>query len=188
MDAPSQRNRAHRQSAEQKPGCQLRTSRTRGRKPPRHRCCRHSRPHRWRPALHRGNDTFHRGGRDELEFNSDPGDTAGLLLARLDRLGVDAKEIAQIAATIGREFDRSLLCMIADKPAEEVVSALGRLAASQIVLPGRSLRGGNFLFRHALIQEAAYQSLLLSRRRQYHKRIAEVLELVFLKSLRSQPS
>ena len=92
----------------------------------------------------------------------------GSLLARLDRLGVDTKEIAHIAATIGREFDRSLLCMIADKPEKEVAAALDRLAASQIVLPGGSLRGG-FLFRHALIQEAAYQSLLLSRRRQYHK-------------------
>jgi len=56
----------------------------------------------------------------------------GSLLARLDRLGVDAKEIAQIAATIGREFDRSLLCMIADKPEKGVDEALDRLTASQI--------------------------------------------------------
>jgi predicted ATPase len=92
----------------------------------------------------------------------------GSLLARLDRLGPDAKEIAQIAAAIGREFGRSLLCMIADKPEEEVSAALNRLMSSQIVLPGSSLRADRFLFRHALIQEAAYQSLLLSRRRQYH--------------------
>ena len=111
----------------------------------------------------------------------------GSLLARLDRLGVDAKEIAQIAATIGREFDRSLLCMIADKPEKEVGAALDRLAASQIVLPGGSLRGGGFLFRHALIQEAAYQSLLLSRRRQYHKRIAEILDSRFPEIATAQP-
>jgi predicted ATPase/class 3 adenylate cyclase len=111
----------------------------------------------------------------------------GSLLARLDRLGVDAKEIAQIAATIGREFDRSLLCMIADKPEKEVGAALQRLAASQIVLPGGSLRGGGFLFRHALIQEAAYQSLLLSRRRQYHKRIAEILDSRFPEIATAQP-
>jgi class 3 adenylate cyclase len=111
----------------------------------------------------------------------------GSLLARLDRLGVDAKEIAQVAATIGREFDRSLLCMIADKPEKEVAAALDRLSASQIVLPGGSLRGGGFLFRHALIQEAAYQSLLLSRRRQYHKKIAEFLDRSFPEIASSQP-
>jgi class 3 adenylate cyclase len=111
----------------------------------------------------------------------------GSLLARLDRLGLEAKDIAQIAATIGREFDRSLLCMIADKPEEEVTAALDRLIASQIVVPGRSLRTGGLLFRHALIQEAAYQSLLLSRRRQYHKRIAEFLDTRFPELASSQP-
>ena len=77
--------------------------------------------------------------------------------------------------------------MIADKPEKEVAAALDRLAASQIVLPGGSLRGGGFLFRHALIQEAAYQSLLLSRRRQYHKRIAEILDSRFPEIATAQP-
>jgi class 3 adenylate cyclase/tetratricopeptide (TPR) repeat protein len=111
----------------------------------------------------------------------------GSLLARLDRLGADAKEVAQIAATIGRQFDRNLLSMLADKTEEKLVSALDRLVASQIVLPGGSLRRGSYLFRHALIQEAAHQSLLLSRRRQYHKRIAEVLDSHFPEIAAAQP-
>ena len=111
----------------------------------------------------------------------------GSLLARLDRLGADAKEVAQIAATIGRQFDRNLLSMLADKAEEKVVSALDRLVASQIVLPGGSLPRGSYSFRHALIQEAAYQSLLLSRRRQYHKRIAEVLDSHFPEIAAAQP-
>jgi class 3 adenylate cyclase/tetratricopeptide (TPR) repeat protein len=111
----------------------------------------------------------------------------GSLLARLDRLGADSKEVAQIAATIGREFDRRLLGLLADKTEEQMVSSLDRLVASQIVLPGGSLRKGGYLFRHALIQEAAYQSLLLSRRRQYHKRIAEVLDSHFPEIAAAQP-
>jgi class 3 adenylate cyclase/tetratricopeptide (TPR) repeat protein len=111
----------------------------------------------------------------------------GSLLARLDRLGADAKEVAQIAATIGREFDQKLLGMLADEAEDKVALALDRLVASQIVLPGASLRRGAYLFRHALIQEAAYQSLLLSRRRQYHKRIAEILESHFPEIAAGQP-
>jgi class 3 adenylate cyclase len=111
----------------------------------------------------------------------------GSLLARLDRLGADAKEVAQIAATIGREFNRNLLGRLADKTEEKVASALDRLVASQIMLPGGSLRKGGYLFRHALIQEAAYQSLLLSRRRQYHKRIAEILDSDFPEIAAAQP-
>jgi class 3 adenylate cyclase/tetratricopeptide (TPR) repeat protein len=111
----------------------------------------------------------------------------GSLLARLDRLGADTKEVAQIAATIGREFDRNLLAMLADKAEEQVASALDRLVASQIVLPSGSLRRGSYLFRHTLIQEAAYQSLLLSRRRQYHKRIAEILDSRFPEIAAAQP-
>jgi class 3 adenylate cyclase/tetratricopeptide (TPR) repeat protein len=111
----------------------------------------------------------------------------GSLLARLDRLGPDTKEVAQIAATIGREFDRSLLGMVADNSDDKLALALDRLTASQIVLPGGAVRSGLYMFRHALIQEAAYQSLLLSRRRQYHKQIAETLNRHFPSLAAAQP-
>jgi class 3 adenylate cyclase/tetratricopeptide (TPR) repeat protein len=97
------------------------------------------------------------------------------LLARLDRLGPGAKELAQIAAVIGREFGAALLRAVTGKPAEALAIDLERLVASEIVLSAGGAPDG-YMFRHALIQDAAYQSLLLSRRRQYHGAIAEALE------------
>jgi predicted ATPase len=100
------------------------------------------------------------------------------LLARLDRLGLNAKELAQIAAVIGREFGAALLRAVTGQPAEALAMELGRLVTAEIVLPGGSAPDG-YTFRHALIQDAAYQSLLLSRRREYHGKIAETLEREF---------
>ena len=98
------------------------------------------------------------------------------LLARLDRLGGEARELAQLAAVIGREFDIQLLCAITDKRREALGPSLDRLVGSEIVLPASSARYGAYVFRHALIQEAAYQSLLLARRRPYHRDVACALE------------
>src|SRR6516162_5726277 len=95
------------------------------------------------------------------------------LLARLDRLGGEARELAQLAAVIGREFDVQLLCAITDKKKGDISPSLDRLVRSEIVLPARD---DAYVFRHALIQEAAYQSLLLVRRRQYHRDVADALE------------
>lgn len=109
------------------------------------------------------------------------------LLARLDRLGPEIKEIAQIAAVIGREFGSDLLSAVAGKSEDTLAPALDRLVASQITLPAGSAQAGAYVFRHALIQDAAYQSLLLSRRRQYHSEIARALERRFPEAAESQP-
>jgi class 3 adenylate cyclase/tetratricopeptide (TPR) repeat protein len=98
------------------------------------------------------------------------------LLARLDRLGGEAREVAQLAAVIGREFDVQLLCTITDKESGALAPSLDRLVGSEIVLPAGSAQYGAYVFRHALIQDAAYQSLLLARRRQYHRDVARALE------------
>ena len=109
------------------------------------------------------------------------------LLARLDRLGSDAKEVAQLAAVIGREFGGALLSAVSGKPNDEVDRSLQRLVASEIVLPTGPAQDGVYAFRHALIQDASYQSLLLSRRRQYHGEIARTLEQQFAEVAESQP-
>jgi class 3 adenylate cyclase/tetratricopeptide (TPR) repeat protein len=109
------------------------------------------------------------------------------LLARLDRLGGDAKEVAQLGAVIGREFGGALLGAVIGKPKDGVDRCLQRLVATEIVLPPGAAIGGVFAFRHALIQDAAYQSLLLSRRRQYHGEIARTLEQSFPDIAENQP-
>src|SRR5262249_61671942 len=80
------------------------------------------------------------------------------------------------AAQTGREFAIELLSAITKKTPEAISSTLEQLIGSQVVLPAGSTRYGSYAFRHALIQEAAYQSLLLARRRRYHRDVARALE------------
>jgi len=109
------------------------------------------------------------------------------LAARLDRLGADARETAQLGAVIGREFSSSLVAAVAGKELMAVDNAVQRLVASEIVLPQGRAGEITHAFRHALIQDAAYQSLLLSRRRQYHARVAQALEQHFPSLAETQP-
>ena len=98
----------------------------------------------------------------------------GSLMSRLDRLNVDAKSIAQIASVIGRDFDKELLAKVAKRDSQELQASLEQLQAAQI-LTRSALDPDGFTFRHALIQDAAYHSLLSSRRRAYHDILAETL-------------
>lgn len=104
-----------------------------------------------------------------------PDSLQGSLMTRLDRLPTTAKEVAQIASVIGREFDRDLLSKIAGLDERTLEGALAHLETSQIVVAGGALRNDALVFRHALIQDAAYQSLLNRRRRHFHENIAKVL-------------
>ncbi len=97
------------------------------------------------------------------------------LAERLDRLG-SAKELAQAAAVIGQDFDERLLAAIIDRPESQQKRELEQLAAAEIIGRRGSELPTSYSFRHALIQEAAYQSLLKAKRRDYHRRIAESLE------------
>lgn len=118
-----------------------------------------------------------------------PDTLQGSLMARLDRLDAEAREIAQIGATIGREFSTSLLARLAGRDEDELAAPLARLVAAEIVVPATvdSFVGPSHVFRHVLIQEAAYQSLLLARRRQYHAAAAEALEAHFPETAAVQP-
>ena len=97
------------------------------------------------------------------------------LLARLDRLA-PVKEVAQIGAAIGREFSHELLAAVADRPEAELQAALDQLVASELVFRRGAPPEATYSFKHALVQDAAYGSLLKSRRQQLHARIAQVLE------------
>ena len=97
------------------------------------------------------------------------------LLARLDRLA-PVKEVAQIGAAIGREFSHALLAAVADRPEAELRAALDQLVASELVFRRGTPPEATYSFKHALVQDAAYGTLLKSRRQQLHARIAKVLE------------
>jgi class 3 adenylate cyclase/tetratricopeptide (TPR) repeat protein/ABC-type lipoprotein export system ATPase subunit len=103
-----------------------------------------------------------------------PDSLQGSLMARLDRLTAVAKEVAQVASVIGREFDRGLLSKVAGLDDRALDGALHQLMSTQLVVVGGVVRDA-LVFRHALIQDTAYQSLLSRRRRYYHEAIARAL-------------
>jgi len=97
------------------------------------------------------------------------------LMARLDRLG-PAKELAQIGAAIGREFSHGLMAAVAGKPEAEVQPALDRLVAAGLLFRQGSPPHATYLFKHALVQDAAYGTLLRGPRQELHARIAAATE------------
>ena len=108
------------------------------------------------------------------------------LMARLDRLG-PAKEVAQIGAAIGREFSRTLLSTVARKEEADLQAALDRLTGAGLLFRQGEPPHATYLFKHGLVQDAAYSTLLRERRRALHARIAEVLEKQFPEIVESQP-
>jgi predicted ATPase len=108
------------------------------------------------------------------------------LMARLDRLG-PAKEVAQIGAAIGREFSHALLAAVARKPEAELQSALDRLGAAGLLFRQGVSPHATYLFKHALVQDAAYGTLLRSHRQQLHGRIVTTLEEEFPEIIEMQP-
>jgi class 3 adenylate cyclase/tetratricopeptide (TPR) repeat protein len=108
------------------------------------------------------------------------------LMARLDRLG-PAKEVAQIAATIGRQFAHALLAAVAPASPGELDSALARLTEANLVFPQNRAIEPTYSFKHALTRDVAYDSLLRARRRDLHERIARILEERFPALAEAEP-
>jgi predicted ATPase len=108
------------------------------------------------------------------------------LLARLDRLG-PAKELAQIGAVIGREFSHALLAAVLRKPDDELQPVVERLMAAGLLFRQGLPPHATYLFKHALVQDAAYGTLLRDPRRALHARIAETLESQFTEITENQP-
>ena len=115
-----------------------------------------------------------------------PASLQASLMARLDRLG-PAKEVAQISAAIGREFSLSLLAAVVRKPETDINSALDRLFHAGLLFRQGVPPHATYLFKHALVQDAAYGTLLRQPRRALHARIAETLEDQFAEIAENQP-
>src|SRR5438105_12124059 len=107
-------------------------------------------------------------------------------MARLDRLA-SVRLVAQIGAAIGREFSYQLLHAVCGLPDDELQAALARLVASELVFQSGTPPDAIYTFKHALVQEAAYGSLLRNTRRQLHGRIGDALEALFPQLMDAQP-
>ncbi len=104
-----------------------------------------------------------------------PTSLKALLMARLDQLG-SGKEVAQASSVIGREFSFEMLQAVAGPPATRLEQGLAELAQSGLIVPDGTPPNATYVFRHVLIQDAAYTSMLRDRRRGFHLRYAEALE------------
>jgi class 3 adenylate cyclase/predicted ATPase len=108
------------------------------------------------------------------------------LMARLDRLA-SVREVAQVGAVIGREFTHELLAAATGFPQAELEHATGQLVTAGLVFRRGGGADTSYAFKHALVQDAAYSSLLLSRRQQLHARIATILEERFPEIVATEP-
>jgi class 3 adenylate cyclase/predicted ATPase len=108
------------------------------------------------------------------------------LMARLDRLG-SAKEVAQVGATIGRQFSHELLGAVARLGDSELHTCLDRLVQAGLLVRVGTPSDAHYLFKHALVQDAAYATLLRGRRQELHARIVNVLEEQFAETCEGHP-
>jgi tetratricopeptide (TPR) repeat protein len=109
------------------------------------------------------------------------------LIARLDRLGQVAKEVGQIGAVIDREFGYDLIDVVAQKPTAELRSGLDRLVEAGLLFCRGVAPQSTYLFKHALVQDAAYSTLLRTRRQELHSRVAAALGQHFADLVERQP-
>ena len=110
------------------------------------------------------------------------------LMARLDRLGPVAKDVAQTGAAIGREFGYEVLASATDLPEPQVCDGLDRLANAGLLFVRGTPPNSSYIFKHALVQDAAYGTLLRSRRQLLHSRIAATLQERFPGVVLAQPA
>ena len=127
-------------------------------------------------ALEERDGRYHlKGGRGSLVI---PATLQDSLVARLDRLG-PAKDVALAASIIGREFSFDLITAVASIAAPMLAAALDRLVQSDIVAQRGEAPNTIYSFKHVLIRDAAYQTVLKSRKRDLHRRVAQALESQF---------
>jgi tetratricopeptide (TPR) repeat protein len=117
-------------------------------------------------------------GDSKLSAREIPATLHDSLMSRLDRLG-PAKEVAQIASVIGREFSYELLFAVSMIPDADLQTSLAKLGDAELIYARGIPPEANYTFRHALIQDAAYEALLKSRRRELHRRVAVAMTETF---------
>jgi len=122
-----------------------------------------------------------------LAASAIPASLHASLIARLDRLGPIAKEVAQIGALIGREFSYDLIEPVARRPTAELQLALDRLVKAELLFCRGAPPQSSYLFKHALVRDAADSTLLRGSRRTWHRQIAETLETKFHVTIETQP-
>jgi DNA-binding response OmpR family regulator/class 3 adenylate cyclase/predicted ATPase len=115
-----------------------------------------------------------------------PATLLGSLTARLDRLG-PSKEIVQIGAAIGREFSYRLLAAVAPSSGPSLQAALAHIAASELIFARGDPPNSIYFFKHALVQDAAYATMVRSKRQQLHNRIVDALLKGFPETVETQP-
>jgi class 3 adenylate cyclase/tetratricopeptide (TPR) repeat protein len=115
-----------------------------------------------------------------------PATLHGSLLARLDRMA-PVREIAQVGAALGRQFSHELISAVASMPQPQLDGALAQLVGAELVYRRGVPPDAEYTFKHALVQDAAYQSMLKSRRAHWHARIADALERTFPELVEAQP-
>jgi class 3 adenylate cyclase len=108
------------------------------------------------------------------------------LLARLDRLA-PTREVAQIGAALGRSFSHELISAVAPMPQQRIDDALAQLVGADLILRRGTAPDAEYTFKHALVQDAAYSTLLRSRCQQLHGSIAATLETQFPEIAQTQP-
>jgi tetratricopeptide (TPR) repeat protein len=127
------------------------------------------------------NNRFHLAeGTQEVTI---PSTVQDVVMARIDSLPEGAKEVLQTGAVIDREFSYELIKRVADLPEDELLSRLSGLRDSELIYERGIYPHNNYIFKHALTQEVAYNSLLLKRRDEIHKKIAQAIEVSHTKRL-----
>src|SRR5215475_2732792 len=108
------------------------------------------------------------------------------LLARLDRLA-PTREVAQIGAVLGRSFSYELISAVAGMPQQKLDDSLDQLVGAELIFRRGMPPDAEYTFKHALVQDTAYSTLLRSRRQQIHTRIATTLEAQFSEIVETRP-
>jgi tetratricopeptide (TPR) repeat protein len=121
-----------------------------------------------------------------LALHEIPATLQDLVMARLDRIDSD-KEVIQLGATLGREFSHELLAAVSPLDEPTLLAELAKLVQAELLYQKGQPPKCTYIFKHALLEDASYNSLVKSKRQQFHRRIGEVLELRFPGTVETQP-